>query len=688
MSSGGNSSNVNRNSGSSNVITLNDSDEETEDSNLGSSSSTNLCKVCGAEKAALHYGALSCVGCKGFFRRALLKADQLECAANGECTVSVLQKTQCRSCRFNKCLREGMNPAYVRPNRDAPPKPRKPTTTVATCDQTDRGRTTKSREEWMKKMTVEMRTILMTLLNIETKVMKGDTQQEASKLYPLKGIDKLSDIIETPIQLKGKRTEMRYEAYRMAGNDELCAIAYRRLIAAIDWVESLSPLLGHLTPQDKIALVKSSFAPLMVFNFCARTAEACQDENVLCLCNFAYVPRNISKMYEDTYHLGNGLVERALNELVAVYREYGMREEEIVCVNAMICLNPLAKDVSDSLFEKIVELRNRIADCLFSIVKEVRLSPTPNVCYGHILLSLATVTELANAMSENLQFAQTFSNQGEIPLLTDLFGCFTVEPFFKEVDELAAMSLEKAKAEKKKEMSTQTDRLPPPRALLKRQATIDEDSEEPARQNFRLLQPPNNFYITEMLDDLRAPSSTQSSSDDPNSAMNNHAENHLISLNFDASNVSNAIASRPSFEDLGTVPSGSTVTRRIGSNIQGPSHLPQCGSTVTQRPTVPSSTTSSTFYNFPPPPGYPPLNAGYTPNVNYPNLYQQPQYFQNFQQNNYPSQVMEQQNYGNVESTSYPFPRNDGFVYNHPNIPYSHHNNSLQQNNFHNQYAN
>lgn len=69
-------------------------------------------------------------------------------------------------------------------------------------------------------------------------------------------------------------------------------------------------------------------------------------------------------------------------------------------------------------------------------------------------------------MSENLQFAQTFSNQGEIPLLTDLFGCFTVEPFFKEVDELAAMSLEKAKAEKKKEMSTQTDRLPPPRALL------------------------------------------------------------------------------------------------------------------------------------------------------------------------------------------------------------------------------
>ncbi|KAF1756191.1 hypothetical protein GCK72_012644 [Caenorhabditis remanei] len=327
-----------------------------------------------------------------------------------------------------------------------------------------------------------------------------------------------------------------------------------------------------------------------------------------------------SRRDESCFHLGNGLVERALNELVAVYREYGMREEEIVCVNAMICLNPLAKDVSDSLFEKIVELRNRIADCLFSIVKEVRLSPTPNVCYGHILLSLATVTELANAMSENLQFAQTFSNQGEIPLLTDLFGCFTVEPFFKEVDELTALSLEKALTEKK-EISTQTDRVPPPRALLKRQATIDEESEEPARQNFRLLQPPNNFYITEMLDDLRAPSSSISlSSPDeyhPTSTapMNNHAENHLMGLNYDASTIQNGVSSN-GVAHPPTVPTVPPVAARPIYDQQ-----PSC-----------SNQNPSTFYNFPPPPGYPPLNAGYTPNINYPQLYQQPQYY------NFPAQ--------------------------------------------------
>jgi hypothetical protein len=35
---------------------------------------------------------------------------------------------------------------------------------------------------------------------------------------------------------------MRYEPYRMAKNEELHVIVYRRLIAAIDWVECLCKL--------------------------------------------------------------------------------------------------------------------------------------------------------------------------------------------------------------------------------------------------------------------------------------------------------------------------------------------------------------------------------------------------------------------------------------------------------------
>jgi hepatocyte nuclear factor 4 len=49
----------------------------------------------------------------------------------------------------------------------------------------------------------------------------------------------------------------------------------------------------------RIALVKSCFGPLTLFKCSARTAVVTENEDMLCLCNFAYVPRNISKAYND-----------------------------------------------------------------------------------------------------------------------------------------------------------------------------------------------------------------------------------------------------------------------------------------------------------------------------------------------------------------------------------------------------
>ncbi|KAL6737141.1 hypothetical protein Aduo_010811 [Ancylostoma duodenale] len=500
---------------------------DSEDDDGQGSSGGEVCGVCGAEKAAMHYGAIACVGCKGFFRRALMKADQLECQANGNCPIRADLRTQCRSCRFQKCLEAGMKPEACRPNRDYTGKQKKkalamPKESVECTPQP------KNKGDWMKKLTVEMRTLLMNLLNIEAKVMKGDTNMDASQLYPLR-LNTIREIMDDPSKLKGKRSEMRYEPFRMAKNNELSSVAYRRLIAAIDWVEHLAALMGGLSVEDKIALVKNAFAPLMVFKFASRTAEVAKDENILCLCNFAYVPRNISQAFSDSYHLGNGLVDRALDELVRPYRAYGMREEEIVCVSAMIVLNPLARDLSTEAFEKILEMRNKIEDTLYMIVKEARFSQQPAVCFGHILLSLPIVTMLANAMCENLQFAQVFSNTGEIPLLTDLFGeaavrypldnvdngkivmhhrmrCFPVEPFSEEENtkEMESLSLNKEKPPGTMcDKQTQTERVAfVSKVRMKRPYSMTNPvDDEP--QRFKLLQPPGNYTLTEMFDDLR-----------------------------------------------------------------------------------------------------------------------------------------------------------------------------------------
>ncbi|KAF8373161.1 nhr-5 [Pristionchus pacificus] len=449
------------------------------------STSSNFCLICGDGPASLHYGALSCVGCKGFFRRALKKADQIECFGAGDCMTKGDRKA-CRSCRLKKCLEVGMKPSAVRPDRPVAVKKNKK---EKERNNLSNPMQKESRdEEWSKKLSVEMKTMLMTLQNLETKIAKGDSSHDATLLYPLR-VSTLKELILHPEKLQGNRSQIRYEPYRMAKNNELSSIAYRRLIAAIDWVQLLSDLVdGGFSLEDKMSLVKSSFAPLMVFCFAARTAQNTDDENVLCLCNFAYVPRDIGKAYEDTYHLGNGIVGRTLDELVSPYRSYGILEEEIVCVSALIVLNPLARDLSDEGREKVYSLRHRVSDVLFAIEREAREKKKASVSFSNLLLSLIPVTHLANTMCDNLQFAQTFSAEGGIELITNLFGSFPIEPFPHQIGGT-------------RDESTQTNDNK--EELRKRRSEEDGLSEDPpSEKQFRLLQPPGHFTLTEMFHDL------------------------------------------------------------------------------------------------------------------------------------------------------------------------------------------
>ncbi|GMT23587.1 hypothetical protein PFISCL1PPCAC_14884, partial [Pristionchus fissidentatus] len=450
------------------------------------STSSNGCLICGDGPATLHYGVLSCVGCKGFFRRALKKADQIECFAAGDC-MNKGDRKACRSCRLKKCLQVGMLPSAVRPDRPIVLKKGKKEK-ERNNGEIDSQKEVRD-EEWTKKLSVEMRTMLMNLLNLETKIAKGDSSRDATLLYPLR-VSTLKELILHPEKLTGNRSQIRYEPYRMAKNNELSSIAYRRLIAAIDWVTLLSDLVdGGFSLDDKIALVKCSFAPLMVFCFAARTAQNTQDQNVLCLCNFAYVPRDIGTAYEDTYHLGNGIVGRTLDELVSPYRTYGILEEEIVCVSALIVLNPLARDLSEEGREKVYSLRHRVSDVLFAIEREAREKKKASVSFSNLLLSLIPVTHLANTMCDNLQFAQTFSAEGGIELITNLFGSFPIEPFPHQVDGTREASSQTELSEKRKEWGKRS-----------RDDQLNEDS--PNEKQFRLLQPPGHFTLTEMFHDL------------------------------------------------------------------------------------------------------------------------------------------------------------------------------------------
>uniref|UniRef100_M3YSH0 Nuclear receptor subfamily 1 group I member 3 n=1 Tax=Mustela putorius furo TaxID=9669 RepID=M3YSH0_MUSPF len=66
------------------------------------------CVVCGDRATGYHFHALTCEGCKGFFRRTVNKSTGLTCPFAGRCEVSKAQRRHCPACRLQKCLDVGM----------------------------------------------------------------------------------------------------------------------------------------------------------------------------------------------------------------------------------------------------------------------------------------------------------------------------------------------------------------------------------------------------------------------------------------------------------------------------------------------------------------------------------------------------------------------------------------------------
>ncbi|KAM6159954.1 oxysterols receptor LXR-alpha isoform 2-T2 [Erethizon dorsatum] len=72
-----------------------------------------LCSVCGDKASGFHYNVLSCEGCKGFFRRSVIKGAHYVCHSGGHCPMDTYMRRKCQECRLRKCRLAGMREECV-----------------------------------------------------------------------------------------------------------------------------------------------------------------------------------------------------------------------------------------------------------------------------------------------------------------------------------------------------------------------------------------------------------------------------------------------------------------------------------------------------------------------------------------------------------------------------------------------
>ncbi|KAF6293666.1 RAR related orphan receptor C [Rhinolophus ferrumequinum] len=67
------------------------------------------CKICGDKSSGIHYGVITCEGCKGFFRRSQNCNVAYSCTRQQNCPIDRTSRNRCQHCRLQKCLALGMS---------------------------------------------------------------------------------------------------------------------------------------------------------------------------------------------------------------------------------------------------------------------------------------------------------------------------------------------------------------------------------------------------------------------------------------------------------------------------------------------------------------------------------------------------------------------------------------------------
>uniref|UniRef100_A0A0N4ZC50 Nuclear receptor domain-containing protein n=1 Tax=Parastrongyloides trichosuri TaxID=131310 RepID=A0A0N4ZC50_PARTI len=390
------------------------------------------CRVCGDSPARMHYGVPTCFGCKGFFRRTLKRTKDYVCRYQGTCVVDRHERNSCRFCRFKKCLEVGMDPKAVRPDRDmslkgAFAKSRK--NLKSQSNLTDHSSTEDEfhigngkivkKSEWIQKLPSDMKHLINHLSKIESLTSNGDSNDFGVNLYPL-SYSSIRSILEDPSILVGKRTEMKYQTTSQVRSEEIRAVAHRNLIDIIDWVEHLSAVMEIRNINDKLLMIKSTYAPLAIFSFSAFTSKKTTDTNLICLCNYGCVPRDVDVLYDDPYHLANKIIQRSLDELVEPFRSFNFTEEEIILMKAIIVLNPHIKGLTSETAEVIADFRDRVHETLYHIIQETHPKTVASSRFGNMLLFVPTVLMLGNVMVDNLKMIEMHGAQPIDPMMHEL----------------------------------------------------------------------------------------------------------------------------------------------------------------------------------------------------------------------------------------------------------------------------
>uniref|UniRef100_A0A4W5R888 Hepatocyte nuclear factor 4, alpha n=1 Tax=Hucho hucho TaxID=62062 RepID=A0A4W5R888_9TELE len=245
-----------------------------------------LCAICGDRATGKHYGASSCDGCKGFFRRSVRKNHMYSCRFSRQCIVDKDKRNQCRYCRLKKCFRAGMKKEAVQNERD--------------------------------------------------RISTRRSTYEDSSLPSINALIQ-ADVLSRQISSPGPILNGDIRTKKIATITDVCESMKQQLLVLVEWAKYI-PAFCDLPLDDQVALLRAHAGENLLIGAAKRSMLY---KDLLLLGNDHIIPRNCPEMEVCR------VAVRILDELVLSFQELQIDDNEYACLKAIVFFDPDAKGLSD-----------------------------------------------------------------------------------------------------------------------------------------------------------------------------------------------------------------------------------------------------------------------------------------------------------------------------------------------------
>lgn len=256
-----------------------------------------LCAICGDRATGKHYGASSCDGCKGFFRRSVRKNHMYSCRFNRQCIVDKDKRNQCRYCRLKKCFRAGMKKEAVQNERD--------------------------------------------------RISNRRSSYEDSSLPSINALIQ-ADVLSRQISSPGPILNGDIRTKKVATITDVCESMKQQLLVLVEWAKYI-PAFCDLPLDDQVALLRAHAGEHLLLGAAKRSMLY---KDILLLGNDHIIPRNCPELEVSRVAL------RILDELVLPFQDLQIDDNEYACLKAIVFFDPDAKGLSDP--SKIKRMRYQV----------------------------------------------------------------------------------------------------------------------------------------------------------------------------------------------------------------------------------------------------------------------------------------------------------------------------------------